>query len=50
MISEILLDSFTLLNIFCTLAAFGIPYIIHKVNQQFHKYGDPPWKKQDGKR
>ncbi|WP_162840586.1 MULTISPECIES: hypothetical protein [Gracilibacillus] len=28
----------------CTILALLIPYVIYKINQQLHKYGDPPWK------
>ncbi|MFD1171159.1 hypothetical protein [Oceanobacillus picturae] len=31
----------------CTVLAFLVPYAIYKVNQKLHKYGDPPWKKEE---
>ncbi|WP_166554457.1 MULTISPECIES: hypothetical protein [Clostridia] len=30
-----------------TSLAFIIPLVIFKINQKFHKYGDPPWKKEE---
>ncbi|GIP64532.1 hypothetical protein J32TS6_30870 [Virgibacillus pantothenticus] len=30
-----------------TALAFIIPLVIFKINQKFHKYGDPPWKKEE---
>lgn len=35
------------LVIICTALAFFVPYIVYKINQRLHKYGDPPWKKTD---
>nr|WP_204669689.1 hypothetical protein [Gracilibacillus alcaliphilus] len=32
------------LILLCTVLSFLIPYVIYKVNQKLHKYGDPPWK------
>ena len=33
------------LRIFGYFAAFGIPYIMYKINLKLHEIGDPPWKK-----
>jgi len=30
-----------------TVLAFLVPYIVYKVNQKLHQYGDPPWKKEE---
>jgi len=35
------------LRMFCTILAFVIPFTIYKINQRLHKYGDPPWKKNE---
>ncbi|GAB3043330.1 hypothetical protein [Virgibacillus ainsalahensis] len=35
------------MTILCTILAFVIPFSIHKINQKLHKYGDPPWKKEN---
>ncbi|MGM8364308.1 hypothetical protein ACLIBG_02380 [Virgibacillus sp. W0181] len=40
-------DSLSIINIICTALAFAIPYVVYKINQRLHKYGDPPWKKQE---
>ncbi|MCT1904314.1 hypothetical protein M3C91_16430 [Oceanobacillus sojae] len=32
------------LILLCTVLSFLVPYVIYKVNQKLHKYGDPPWK------
>ncbi|CEI82629.1 hypothetical protein J18TS1_24070 [Oceanobacillus oncorhynchi subsp. incaldanensis] len=32
------------LILLCTLLSFLVPYVIYKVNQKLHEYGDPPWK------
>lgn len=32
------------LTLLCTGLSFLVPYVIYKVNQKLHKYGDPPWK------
>ncbi|GAA0598924.1 hypothetical protein GCM10009001_13940 [Virgibacillus siamensis] len=34
------------LGIICTILSFAIPFIIGKINQELHKYGDPPWKEE----
>lgn len=35
------------LRVFCNILAFVVPYVIYKVNNRLHEYGDPPWKKED---
>ncbi|MBP1970451.1 hypothetical protein J2Z83_002572 [Virgibacillus natechei] len=37
------------LVIVCTVLTFLVPYSVYKINQKLHKYGDPPWKKDDKK-
>ncbi|MFD1038914.1 hypothetical protein ACFQ3N_11005 [Virgibacillus byunsanensis] len=34
-------------TIICTILAFAVPFFIYKINQSLHKYGDPPWKKEE---
>lgn len=33
----------------CTILSFLIPFLVYKVNQKLHEYGDPTWKKEDQK-
>lgn len=33
------------LVLLCTILSFVIPYLIYKINQKLHEYGDPSWKK-----
>lgn len=35
------------LVIICTVLALLIPYFVYKANIRLHKYGDPPWKKEE---
>lgn len=31
--------------LFASFLSFLIPFLVFKINQKLHKYGDPPWKK-----
>ncbi|WP_170848227.1 hypothetical protein [Lentibacillus halodurans] len=33
----------------CAVLVFAISYTIYKVNEKLHKFGDPPWKKENGR-
>lgn len=44
---EVIRDSFTMINIICTILSFAIPYSVYKINKRLHAYGDPPWKKEE---
>lgn len=33
------------LRVFCNILVFVIPYMVYKINQRLHKFGDPAWKK-----
>ncbi|MCT2536450.1 hypothetical protein NC661_03675 [Aquibacillus koreensis] len=35
------------LSIICTVLAYLIPYTVYKINKTLHKYGDPPWMKDE---
>lgn len=37
----------TILGYFCMVLSFLIPYTIHKININIHKYADPKWKRED---
>jgi hypothetical protein len=30
-----------------TVLSVLLPWAIYKINQKLHKYGDPPWKKEE---
>ncbi|WP_182200010.1 hypothetical protein [Paraliobacillus salinarum] len=32
------------LAIICVILSYFVPYFVYKINQNLHKYGDPPWK------
>lgn len=36
-----------MMGIICAILAFVIPFVIEKIVQELHKYGDPPWKEED---
>ncbi len=30
----------------CAVLSFVIPFAVYRINRRWHRYGDPPWKKE----